>query len=113
MYARKVIEKNLKNEVSLLLLYMGNFFFKNDMPTQMPALTVDKSVSTEQNLEIDSIKKFVRKILTHEDIENKVYERLVTMLIESIENTKIELEDYIINISVTSKKPIDEFVVKY
>ena len=60
MYARKVIEKNLKNEVSLLLLYMGNFFFKNDMPTQMPVLTVDKSVSTEQNLEIDSIKKFVK-----------------------------------------------------
>jgi hypothetical protein len=87
---------------------MGNLFSKTEVPK-----TVDKAISTEQNLEIDSIKKFIKKILAHEDIENKVYERLLTMLVESINDTKIELEDHIIYITITPKIKQEEYVVNY
>lgn len=72
---------------------MGNIFTKQERPK------LKQAISIEQNLELESIRSFVQKIVLDEYIQ----ERIEKNLLESINDLKIETKHYVLSLKIKSQ----------
>lgn len=76
---------------------MGNIITKKDKPI------LKQAISLEQNLELESIRSFVQKIVLDEYIQ----ERIEKNLLESINDLKIETKHYVLSLKIKSQRHME------
>ena len=66
--------------------------------------SVEKAITSEQNLEIDSIKQLVLKSLDSEIVEgSKIYENIIDLLASTLNESTFETDNYIVTFIVKNK----------